>query len=217
MNQHRYVQQCNMMCSRSALAGVVQCLCLLGKAVVLQGFLTAQSVGPARNAAVFQHASSLARTCEHVTRSGSRRRRSGAPLSVGAPKLSMSSSPPGGRESSGVCGAIAKGWVALLLCVAPVFGPDVLMQQGQGLPTSPRPPLASALSEEQVSATTVGCGGNTLPVFVCIRKALRRGARTETQCSVDCGTTTEFLMAVHTGIRKSPQSDSCSDGRLGTL
>eukprot|EP00752_Nemacystus_decipiens_P009917 g8849.t1 len=64
----------------------------------------------------------------------------------------MSSSSSGGGGSSRVDAAIARSWVALLLCVASVFGPDVLtMQHGQGqaLPTSLRPPLASALSEEQ--------------------------------------------------------------------
>lgn len=156
--------------SRSALAGVVQCLCLLGKTAVLQGFLPvppAQSVGPARSAAVFRHASSLART-ELATRSGSRRWRSGAPLGGRAPTLSMASSPPGKGGSSGVGGAIAKSWVGLLLCVASVLGPDVLMQQGQGqgLPTSPRPPLASALSEEQVRATYAWCDGKSIRVLV---------------------------------------------------
>lgn len=157
-----------MIRSRSALAGVVQCLCLLGKTAMLQGFLPAQSVGPARTAAVFRHASSLARASEEASigSSGSRRRRSGAPLSGRAPTLSMSSSSSGGGGSSGVGGTAAKSWVALLLCVASVFGPDVLMQQGQGqgLPTSPRPPLASALSEEQVSATTAGCGGKSVQI-----------------------------------------------------
>lgn len=149
--------------SRSALAGVVQCLCLLGKAAVLQGFLPAPSVGPARSAAVLRHASSLARASEHASsRSGSRRRRIGATLSRRAPPaLSMSSSSsPGGGGSSGVGAAIAKSWVALLLCVASVFGPDVLMQQG--IPISPRPPQASALSEEQVSPTSAGCHGRSL-------------------------------------------------------
>lgn len=149
--------------SRSALAGVVQCLCLLGKAAVLQGFLPAPSVGSARSAAVLRHASSLARASEHASsRSGSRRRRIGATLSRRAPPaLSMSSSSsPGGGGSSGVGAAIAKSWVALLLCVASVFGPDVLMQQG--LPISPRPPQALALSEEQVSPTSAGCYGRSL-------------------------------------------------------
>lgn len=68
----------------------------------------------------------------------------------------MSASSPGGEESRGFGGAAAKNWVAILLCVASVLGPDVLMQQGQeqGLPILPRPPLASALSEEQVKDGT---------------------------------------------------------------
>lgn len=155
-----------MMRSRSALAGVVQCLCLLGKAAVLQGFLPAQSVGPTRSAALLRHASSLPSVGEHASTSGSwsRRRRSGAPQSGRAPSFSMSSSSLGGGGSSGVVGGIAKSWVAVVLCLATIFGPDVLQYGQQGLPPSPRPPLASALSEEQVRGATTGCYGKSVAV-----------------------------------------------------
>lgn len=91
----------------------------------------------------------------------------------------MSRSSPDGGESSGVGATIGKSWVALLLCIASVLSPDVLVQQGQELPNSPRPPLALALSEEQVRANTAGWDRKVNLVFVaCFEgKSLCLGAR----------------------------------------
>lgn len=147
----------------AALAGALPCLCLmLGKAAVLQGFVTtAQSFIPApSNVLLLQHFQSSSLQ-EHPHRqrtrvpesndcnssSGSRSSRRWPAARAEATRLSMASPSPGGGESSGgVSRAIAKGWIAAVLCVTSLFGsPDVLVGNTHGLP------LASALSEEQVS------------------------------------------------------------------
>lgn len=157
-----------------ALVGALPCLCLLlGKAVVL-GFVTpAQSfIIPAPNALHHHHHHHPSSSQEHPhrqrtrsptrnqhdTNSSSERRsaRRWPPARLGATKLSMTRPSPGGGELSGgmVGRAVARGWIATLLCVAAFFAsPDtVLVGKPRGLlPTSLRPPLASALSEEQVS------------------------------------------------------------------
>ncbi|CAM9798807.1 unnamed protein product [Pylaiella littoralis] len=145
----------------AALAGALPCLCLmLWKVAVLQGFVTtAQSFIPApSNVLLLQHFQSSSLQ-EHPHRqrtrvpesndcnssSGSRSSRRWPAARAEATRLSMASPSPGGGESSGgVSRAIAKGWIAALLCVTSLFGsPDVLVGNTHGLP------LASALSEEQ--------------------------------------------------------------------
>lgn len=153
----------------AALTGALPCLCLvLGKAALLQAFLTpAHSSIPAPGNALWLHHHHLSSSqqrphrqrtrlqcSEHDADSGrSRSSRRWSPARVGATKLWMANLSPGGGESGGGVGrATARGWIATLLCVASfVGGPDLLLGKPHGLPTSLRPPLASALSEEQVS------------------------------------------------------------------
>ncbi|CAB1119187.1 unnamed protein product [Ectocarpus sp. CCAP 1310/34] len=121
---------------------------LLGRAVVMDGFLPAPRLIPARHNAVSRHhhsASSLQEHPHRQTRTRSTADHDDRFAKTTTATLSMARSSPGGNASG------ARGWMAILLCAAALFsGPDVVqMEAQQGLPSLLRPPLASALSEEQ--------------------------------------------------------------------
>lgn len=143
-------------------SAVVPCLALLlGKLEVVQGFLPAQSFVPARHCPVSASAAASTTSAQepphqrtrsprnrHDTRSSWSRARLKGGRTLLATDLSMVGSSPGGES-----GGSARGLIATLLCVGSLLsGPDILRlepRQG-GVETFVRPPIASALTEEQV-------------------------------------------------------------------
>lgn len=141
---------CTKMTRSQALA---PCLALLlGSAVVLEGFLPAPLLIPARHNAVSRRHHRATSVQEHPhhqtrTRSTADHNHDDSFAKTTTATLSMARSSPGGNASG------ARGWIATLLCAAALLsGPDVVQMenQQQGLPSLLRPPIASALSEEQV-------------------------------------------------------------------